>query len=175
MRKIQWRPWKDPFDDMQSTSGDIMQVPCAVTPLGIMPVHESVKPGHLFKVWVGHTNFTLSEHIAGEISKEPGVEGLDILTRYRFRIVVGEQFSDAAVKKSIELGVCREQENQGLGPIISFLHTLPDNMQWGLVKLPNGKTHFYYNKDLALVELWLSRFEQLPKKTYVSWRAFTND
>lgn len=171
MRKIHWKPWHDPFDI--PSHDDTMQVPCAVTPLGIMPMHEGSCPGSLFKVWVGHTNFTLTEAVAGQIAQEPGVEGADILSRYRFRVVIGEQFSDKAVLKGVETTVCKGQS--GLSPIVSFLHTAPDNIQWGLVQMPNGKVCFYSSPEANDVERWLSLFSDVPKTTMVSWRAFCDD
>lgn len=177
MRSIKWTKWEDPFDNVSyDTSEDTLQVPCAVTSLGVMPINEGHKPGSLFKVWVGHTNFSITETVAAQISQEDGVEGLDVLSRYRFRLIVGEHFADAAVKKSIEVSLCGDAENRGLNPVLSFLRNAPGHVQWGLVKLQTGKTYFYHHQDMRMVELWLTRFSDVasPKRVYVSWRSFSD-
>ena len=50
-----------------------------------------------FKFWVGHANFKLTEDFYTVIGQHPGIETLDILTPYRFRIAVGKMFTDRDV------------------------------------------------------------------------------
>ena len=71
------------------------------TPMGIIPVTEYTASGKIFNFWTGHTNFDITEKIAGLIEKIDGVEALDIFTRYRFRIGIGKAFNDSAVMRNI--------------------------------------------------------------------------
>lgn len=45
-----------------------------------------------FEFWMGHTNFRITKDILDIIVICPGIEAVDILTPYRFRIAVGVLF-----------------------------------------------------------------------------------
>lgn len=45
-----------------------------------------------FEFWMGHTNFRITKDILDIIVVCPGIEAVDILTPYRFRIAVGVLF-----------------------------------------------------------------------------------
>lgn len=71
-----------------------------VTPFGIFSP-EKISIGQHFKFWIGHTNFDLSSKIVDIIEKTEGVEVLNIYTRYRFRVAIGESFSDRHIMSLI--------------------------------------------------------------------------
>ncbi len=73
-----------------------------VTNMGAIPIYQHAIPSKVFKFYVGHANFNISEPIAKIIDLTPGVEGLDIFSRYRFRIAVGQVFHSKKVRKMIE-------------------------------------------------------------------------
>ena len=70
-------------------------------PFGPIPLTDYSSPSKIFNLWVGHTNFTLTEQIVQEIESVPGVETLDVYTRYRFRIGFGQVFKDSNVMNRI--------------------------------------------------------------------------
>jgi hypothetical protein len=72
-----------------------------MTPLGLIPYNEHTASGKLFNFWTGHTNFNVSPPIVGIIQSADGVEALDVFTRYRFRIAIGQLFDAAGVMSSI--------------------------------------------------------------------------
>ena len=72
-----------------------------MTPFGIMPLTEHSLASQHFKFWVGHSNFKLTETFYKIIGEHPGIETLDILTPYRFRIAVGKMFIDRDVMASV--------------------------------------------------------------------------
>lgn len=72
-----------------------------ITPMGILPYNEATACNKVFNLWVGHTNFTITNNISNIIENAIGVETLDIFTRYRFRIGVGQAFSDSDVMRNI--------------------------------------------------------------------------
>ena len=82
---------------IQSTS----HIRSIITPFGILPLTEETKASNRFKLWVGHSNFKLTEDFYKVIGQQPGIEALDILTPYRFRIAVGKMFVDRDVMTTL--------------------------------------------------------------------------
>jgi hypothetical protein len=75
------------------------------TPMGIIPITENTVSSKIFNFWIGHTNFNITKKIAQIIEDTPGVETLDIFTRYRFRIAIGKVFTDSIVMREINENV----------------------------------------------------------------------
>lgn len=128
---IIWQKWIDPFgeddiaeiggsDSHRYNSGDDNEylyddehdkknkpniakaMKVIATPMGIIPINENTASGKIFNFWVGHTNFDITQTICGIIEQAPGVESLDIFTRYRFRISIGKAFTDSDVMTNIQ-------------------------------------------------------------------------
>lgn len=117
---ILWKKWVDPLlnDDTESILKGLLDLqrnldteeevristPVKMIPhpiYGAVPVTEHCQIGKMFKLWVGHTNFNVTKRITQIIGKTPGVEALNILTPYRFRIGVGMAFKDSTVMTEI--------------------------------------------------------------------------
>lgn len=81
------------------------------TPMGIIPFTENTASGKIFNFWIGHTNFSITKHIATLIEETDGIETLDIFTRYRFRIAVGKAFNDSEVMRNINNNIYEWLEN----------------------------------------------------------------
>jgi len=79
----------------------ISHIRSIVTPFGVLPLTEQTMASKSFKFWVGHSNFKLTEAFYKVIGQHPGIETLDILTPYRFRIAVGKMFVDRDVMTSV--------------------------------------------------------------------------
>lgn len=79
--------------------------PCVFGPVGIVPVRESNVPGHLFNFWMGDTDFDLSGPVVDRIAAVPGVETLDVFTRYRFRMGIGRAFKEDDVRGAVDRSV----------------------------------------------------------------------
>lgn len=77
------------------------KIPMIITPFGFVPYTENTATGKIFNFWVGHTNFNITKAISKIIEESPGVETLDVFTRYRFRIGIGKAFKDSSVMHSI--------------------------------------------------------------------------
>lgn len=128
---ITWEKWRDPFIgydendiDIDQTSLDNFfeenledsdnqkfllennniskQVRVISTPMGLIPYNEYTASGKIFNFWIGHTNFNISKLIAQKIEQTPGVETLDVFTRYRFRIAIGKAFEPREVMLNID-------------------------------------------------------------------------
>ena len=59
-------------------------------------------------LWIGHCNKSISAKTAFLMSHVKGVESLDIITRYRFRVGIGKLFKEAAVKEELADVIKRE-------------------------------------------------------------------
>lgn len=130
-REIIWHKWEDPLRrvldacDEEAESSELQKAlasfgddapgrilmdaeemkgtgPSIIGPMGIIPLRESNMPSKLYNLWMGHTNFDLDENSVEAIQRVPGVESLDIFTRYRFRIAFGRAFEAEDVREQIE-------------------------------------------------------------------------
>lgn len=120
---IIWQKWQDPFGDdddidthnfsendeldddpsFESNKKKLTKgVKVIATPMGIIPFNDNTASGKIFNFWLAHCNFDITKEISEIIEFTPGVECLDIFTRYRFRIAIGKAFSDSSVMSSIQ-------------------------------------------------------------------------
>jgi len=54
-----------------------------------------------FNFWVGHTNFNITKPIVKILDSTDGVETLELVSRYRFRVGIGTAFNEGVVKNNI--------------------------------------------------------------------------
>ncbi|NVM35822.1 MAG: hypothetical protein HWN81_09515 [Candidatus Lokiarchaeota archaeon] len=73
-----------------------------MTPFGILPLTEQSLASNHFKLWVGHCNFKLLENHIQIIENCKGVESIDILTPYRFRLGIGMMFEDRDIMNGVK-------------------------------------------------------------------------
>jgi hypothetical protein len=93
----QWSA-EEPYEE---ETEQFMPVQGIMTPYGVLPLTDDTLASRKFKFWVGHSNFRLTEDYYNVIGATEGVETLDILTPYRFRIGVGRMFIDRNVMSSV--------------------------------------------------------------------------
>jgi hypothetical protein len=67
----------------------------------VLPITEETLASKYFKFWVGHTNFKLLNSYIETVGLIEGVETIDVLTPYRFRISIGKLFKDRDVMVEI--------------------------------------------------------------------------
>ena len=120
---VYWEKWMDAFEEVQENASEFsddteesylesayeenqeyvdapevaLPIRGVMTPYGMLPLTDDTLASRKFKFWVGHSNFRLTEDYYGIIGRTEGVETLDILTPYRFRIGVGKMFVDRNV------------------------------------------------------------------------------
>ena len=131
--EVYWEKWVDvyqeeideidqalsEFEDLQDLEYDIdpemmeklesmanmPSIKTIMTPFGMMSLTEQSLASNHFKFWVGHTNFKLLKKHSKIIGSVEGIESVDILTPYRFRISVAKLFVDrdamAKVRKAL--------------------------------------------------------------------------
>ena len=136
-------------DDSEEIHGHKIQDVMS-TPFGFWRIDDIMNPYKQFKLWMGHTNFTINQKVAQIIKSTPGVEVLTILTRYRFLIGVGELFEIRNVRTAIEKSLkCNTEEtnlinNTQIKQEIENLKSklLKTNDRWAIYVFPNGKIDF---------------------------------
>ena len=97
----------------------ISHIRSIITPFGVLPITEKTRASRYFKLWVGHSNFKLTENFYDIIGQSQGVEALDILTPYRFRIAIGKMFVDRKIMKAVrdQMVSYVSQDIEGQDPI----------------------------------------------------------
>lgn len=95
----------DDDDDEDEDDGDegyaIMQFPITQELL------EGIKLASSFECWLAHCSFNITNELVDKLDKIPGIEYLEIISRYRFLIGLGKAFTLTDVRKALEeeLGV----------------------------------------------------------------------
>lgn len=75
------------------------------TPMGIFEVDDAFNPLHHFNFWIANTDFDLTQEFLDKLDTVPGVEGIKIMSRYRFVMAIGTLFDATKVRLLIELTV----------------------------------------------------------------------
>ena len=89
------------YEDLADQYNKFSHVRSVMTPFGIMPLTEQSLASNHFKLWVGHSNFKILKSHVKTIGQVSGVETVDILTPYRFRIAVAKLFVDREVMSDV--------------------------------------------------------------------------
>jgi hypothetical protein len=191
-KKIVWEKWIDPLNNnleevewpgfdldeegeeqpMQSISPTkVMQ-----TPFGFLSMMDHNYMTNSFDFWMMYTNFDITPPIAESINEIPGVETLEVYTRYRMRIGFPKSglFDPSKVKESIANFIAvidttpiKDMLLQGVSKeIAAKILVLREGLEekykhWAILVLPNGNTEvvasdnedevFKEQKDLLLV------------------------
>lgn len=172
-KTIRWEWWEHPLgggveytdesekekpDDWDADDGDLRLVrPIVPTPAGAIPVNIYGSLTKAFNFWMAHTNFDITSEIQDLIKVVPGVETLDILTRYRMRIGFGKVFNAYEVKQAIQkacgVDIIEEEIALSLDPEIEErLDSLRRKVSskykyWAIFLLPNAEIAVTHDED----------------------------
>lgn len=121
--EVAWEKWIDAYDDEDEKYHNAVEsndevddaffedeldiqfskpIKTLMTPFGALPLTEQSLASKYFRFWVGHTNFKITKRHVGLISACDGVETIDVLTPYRFRIGIAILFSEPDVKINVK-------------------------------------------------------------------------
>lgn len=169
-RKLKWSEFIDPTEEFiknkasQETDEDFdeddedeingISSKLLNTPVGMTTVGGPVFISKYFHVWILDTNFDITPVIAEQVDAIPGVEGLQIVTRYKMRVAFPKSgfFDIEEVKRNIEYILLGEerQSNEQIDKFISNLFENKINFSdirqpvcskysiWTIYILPNG-------------------------------------
>jgi len=139
-KKIQWLKWEDPLT-LKDTENDLdlrshkdsfkefeeseeRHVRLVIGPYGLLPLNENAVTEKLYKFWVGHCNFDITETIKEKIESIDGVEVLRVWTRYRFWLGIGNLFDDFIVQSNIEnllINKNKKNKNVALNALVKVM------------------------------------------------------
>ena len=103
----------EPQEESEDLQIENKKIRAILTPFGLIPYDETNNLNSMFNFWVGHTNFDITAPILKIIEKTPGVEILDIFSRYRFRIGIGKLFTAGSVMSDISVGIVEYLDKNG--------------------------------------------------------------
>jgi hypothetical protein len=162
---------RDSWEDDEPQAGGLG--PCIVGPMGVIPLNESNQPGKLFKFWMGHTNFRLTQSDMSQMSDVPGVEAVDVISQYRFRLAVGQLFSSKKVMKAITRTLCTTEPKlvvkQGLEAVKAVL--MASHKHWAIYLMPTGHYQTAVGESPTEVKLKGAAYSEVATETVVSWNA----
>lgn len=154
--------------------GDHRLVPMLMGPQGPVPVTVHALPSSNFNFWMGHTDFDLTERFVDAAERVRGVETLDVLTRYRFRLGVGEAFHDREVRAGLEClarsfdspspaagrrGGAGGPRRSLSGRLAEYCRTGQLNLAWAVYRTPDGRMDIITGDDKDQVMRKLGRIE----------------
>jgi hypothetical protein len=178
IKKFVWEKWVDPLGGNQSEFEHLMDdeddedgedesgpkpvgslVPANSLPkmfkimhtpqFGAISLGEHAFAANRFDFWILHTNFEITKDIRDIISKVPGVESNDVLTRYRTRVGFPRSglFNASKVKSTVQDAIryyFHETQNINLSNFETSLDGLTVSMQVREVRDNIDKKHDYW-------------------------------
>lgn len=180
--KIQWLKWIDPLlwqetkdpelSGEQSTTDSFCEenddqnsarhIRMISGPYGLVPVGEHGLSSKLYKLWVAHTNFDITDSVVETIEEIPGVEILRVWTRYRMWVGIANLFDTTEVQKAIDYALCGEPEpstprtisrkkDAAVNILVKRLKKEYQNEAWAVCRLPDGTLWTGTGADSATV------------------------
>lgn len=146
--------------------------PSILSPIGIIPMHESNLPGKLFNFWMGHTNFDITYEVQKTIENVEGVETLDIFTRYRFRVSIGKNFHQDDVKRAITERLCPSNEKRITQlPKVEQAKLIMKNKYpyWAIFTMKDGQVEVVGDQEKEQVINKSQRYKNIAKASVYSW------
>jgi hypothetical protein len=193
---VVWKKWIDPFDDNEFESDEEFEDveedntelddkptpnnnsgPVLVGPMGVIPLNEHNMPSKVFNFWMGHTNFDLGIEQKNILDRVPGVETLEIFTRYRFRISIGVAFEQEEVLRAIENSLAPTEQQtapfttQKVNSVDKLKTRLSSHYKyWAIFILPNGEIDYQTGDTQDSVKEKIAKY---PNKADVltSWEV----
>lgn len=195
-KTILWRQWQNPLidpddnddDDDSDTDEEIEDIDeehhhkyhgtVLVGPMGILPITEHNDISKSFNFWVGHTNFNLDQQVVSTLENVEGVETLDIMTRYRFRVAIGQVFDTEDVLTNIENALQLSLTAPVPQPVNNLdmlkLHLNSKYKYWAIFILPDNELDYKTGETQDSVQKKIATY---PKKAKVlaSWELTKNN
>lgn len=172
--KKEWRPeseWEDDREDDVEVDGKVRVV--MPTPVGYIPAEVFTSMKKAFNFWVGKLDFDLEDETFDIIERCPGVETLCPISRYRFRIAIGDMFDTKKVLRGIEqaLGATSddfEVENPleyeltpSMQKRVDAIKAGTDGKSWACLVLPNGQVTSISGRDVDAVHARLETYREV--------------
>lgn len=117
------------------------------TPWGIFNVTDPFAPYKRFEMWIGNTDFNVSQSFVNKVAKIRGIELVKPLSRYTFIIGIGKLFKFDEIRLSIEMvgGVSLSSSN--IPQEVSELITSLGDKRFAIYVYPNKKFDYTIETD----------------------------
>jgi hypothetical protein len=144
----------DLMDALPAKMGTLLQ-----TPFGLFNIDDKLNPFRRLEFWEASTNFDITNKVKILIETTPGIEILNILTRYRFLVAIGRAFDFRTVRLELQQRVCGiKVESLKINKEVEKLKDeLADYKDYAIYIFPNGRL------DWAALEL-----DESNKNDYLS-------
>lgn len=167
-KQIKWQQWIDPIaaskanintEDIPITN-ELVGKQLMSTPLGFIgDIQQSLMANNYYDFWILHTNFDITKDIVNCIKVIPGVETLDVFSRYTARVGIARSgfFDSEEVKLKISEGIRTQEqvkkytELEGLPETVAkeaidLINNLYDKYNnWMILIFPNGNFETIYS------------------------------
>ena len=148
------------------------------TPFGIMTIGDHNLVAKQFDFWTLHTNFDITPEIVDIIENVPGVETLDVLTRYRARVGFPKSgfFDSSVVKVNIQNAIYELDKNRDVNLskhiatifnndvaaiVMAEKEKVEDSTSWAIFILPNGELTTVVEDDQTIFNDSVQKFTEL--------------
>lgn len=192
---VRWEKWVDPFkgeeskDEPERSEGEYMDSyekteneskrgrysgPVLVGPMGVVPLNDGNSPSKLYNFWTLHSNFNISKPVVKALKEHPGVESLDVFTRYRARIGFGKVFDDERVRNKIRKMLCEEKKKEAapvpitVSPLDMLKKQMSDKYKfWAIATTKTNEFKLFGGDTQEFVQTKVSENEYV--KVHKSW------
>jgi len=161
---------KEDSDDREYDDDKIPTFTVTPTAFGAWRTDDAMHPMKQFKLWMAHTNFSITGKVAKQIESINGVELLRILTKYRFIIGIGKAFETDNIKSQIEDTLCDKIETDKISNlnikyrVEKLTKFLSEYKKWAILVFPNGNIEFSTNSYHAHDEVF-QLYQKIQKIT----------
>lgn len=145
--------------------------------MGVIPLNEHNIPSKVFNFWMGHTNFILGLIEVNTIEDVPGVESLDIFTRYRFRLGIGKAFDEDEVMEDIENNLCQSTKSKSTKNVALTKvkkHLMSNYPFWAIFMLPSGEIDYRTGDTKESVKAEIAAYPTKQVRVLTSWEGNGN-
>jgi hypothetical protein len=151
------------IDHIISTDDDMFPVSRVVsTPMGIFEVDDAFNPLNHFNFWIANTDFDLTQNFVDTLDTIPGVEGIKVMSRYRFLLAIGTLFDPSKVRLLIELRIGTLSLSKNILDKKEELES--SGKEWTMFVYPNLNSYLYTVEGNEDYEKTLKKIYELSDK-----------
>lgn len=170
-KKIKWEKWKNPIVDLDETGEESDQrIIVRRTAFGFQPSKINLEDNAKERIYIGHTNFDIDQHVFDVIDDTEGVESLEILTSYMFKITIGKVFNRKRIRQLITNELCDVKReitfdiNTNMEIYKETLKLRESDKDWVMYILPNGQYEIVVNDKNDVFQEKVNNLQEIRQK-----------
>lgn len=141
------------------------------TPLGILQLSSNNTPISQWRIFLGRTNFDMTENEVMVLNEIDGIEMIHVFSRYTFIVAIGSMWNWSEVKIDIEHHLCGTHTNEFQiqkikdenirSNVIATKSELAKYNNWAIYVCPNGAiTHIESENDTSAYKTKLQTLKE---------------